>query len=126
MPPAALIEKTVTLLQGASIPVDSAPVQRGFDHGVFVPLMLAFAEASVPVYQVSVIRSSLSTLTVRGGGRERLEQLSMLSSYDAAVHTKMGKQLGPHACASPTSLPDCVSSNSLHSPSTAIAWHSSA
>lgn len=47
---------------------------RGFDHGVFVPLMLMYPDALVPVIQ-----------------------LSMLSSLDAEAHIKMGAALAPLA-----------------------------
>ena len=44
---------------------------RGWDHGVFVPLMLAFPKAEVPVVQ-----------------------LSLVSGLDPLLHLKMGKALG--------------------------------
>jgi len=43
---------------------------RGFDHGTFVPLMLAFPDAEIPVVQ-----------------------LSLLNSLDAAAHIKLGQAL---------------------------------
>ncbi len=43
---------------------------RGFDHGVFVPLLLMYPEASVPVIQ-----------------------LSLMSSLDPAAHIEMGKAI---------------------------------
>lgn len=43
---------------------------RGFDHGVFVPLLLMYPEATVPVVQVS-----------------------LLSSLDPAAHIEMGKAI---------------------------------
>lgn len=52
-----------------------APVQdsaRGFDHGTFIPLKVAFPEADVPVLQ-----------------------LSLLQSLDAAEHLRMGRALAP-------------------------------
>lgn len=45
---------------------------RGFDHGVFVPLKLAFPEAQVPVVQ-----------------------LSLFSSLDSKSHVELGKLLAP-------------------------------
>ena len=42
--------------------------ERGFDHGTFVPLKLAFPEANIPVLQ-----------------------LSLLASMDAKVHTRSSK-----------------------------------
>jgi len=45
---------------------------RGFDHGTFVPLMIAFPEAKIPVVQ-----------------------LSLVNSLDPATHLAMGKALEP-------------------------------
>lgn len=46
--------------------------ERGFDHGVFVPLMLMYPQADVPVIM-----------------------LSMKSDYDPAGHIKVGEALAP-------------------------------
>lgn len=46
--------------------------QRGFDHGVFVPLMLMYPQADVPVIM-----------------------LSMKSDYDPAEHIRLGEALAP-------------------------------
>lgn len=46
--------------------------QRGYDHGTFVPLMLMYPEANIPVVQVS-----------------------LLHSLDAAKHLELGKALAP-------------------------------
>jgi len=46
--------------------------ERGFDHGTFVPLMIAFPKADVPVVQ-----------------------LSLVCSLDPATHIAMGKALEP-------------------------------
>ena len=48
--------------------------QRGFDHGVFVPMLLMYPDASIPIIQ-----------------------LSMLSSLDPAAHIQMGAALRPLA-----------------------------
>jgi aromatic ring-opening dioxygenase catalytic subunit (LigB family) len=46
--------------------------QRGFDHGVFVPLKVAYPQADVPIVQVS-----------------------LLASRDAAEHIRVGQALAP-------------------------------
>jgi len=59
------------LLQAAGI--DSKDdEQRGFDHGVFVPLKVAFPEAAIPTFQ-----------------------LSLGSNLDAATHLRVGRALAP-------------------------------
>jgi aromatic ring-opening dioxygenase catalytic subunit (LigB family) len=45
---------------------------RGFDHGVFIPLKVAFPDANVPIVQVS-----------------------LLASMDAAEHIRIGQALAP-------------------------------
>ncbi|WP_367067112.1 class III extradiol ring-cleavage dioxygenase [Oryzisolibacter sp. LB2S] len=66
-----LADRVSDLLAGAGL----APQQdgaRGFDHGSFIPLMLAFPEADIPVLQ-----------------------LSLLQSLDAADHIRLGRALAP-------------------------------
>jgi aromatic ring-opening dioxygenase catalytic subunit (LigB family) len=55
--------------QGLEVRLDS---KRGFDHGTFVPLMLIYPEADIPVVQ-----------------------LSLLHSLDPAAHIAMGKAIAP-------------------------------
>ncbi len=61
------------LLTQAGLPCASHPA-RGFDHGVFVPLLVAFPQPSVPV-----------------------TQLSLLRSLDARQHLALGRALAPLA-----------------------------
>jgi len=46
--------------------------ERGFDHGVFIPLMLMYPQANIPCIQIS-----------------------LSSSLDAAIHVELGKALAP-------------------------------
>lgn len=54
---AAIAARIVELLTGAGIPVRT-DANRGFDHGVFIPFLLAFPDADIPVVPLS-IKSSL-------------------------------------------------------------------
>jgi aromatic ring-opening dioxygenase catalytic subunit (LigB family) len=59
------------LLAGAGIPA-RAEQERGFDHGVFIPLKVAYPQADVPTIQVS-----------------------MLAGLDPAAHLALGRALAP-------------------------------
>lgn len=59
------------LLANAGVKV-AEDAQRGFDHGVFVPLSLMYPDADVPILM-----------------------LSMKSSYDPAEHLRLGQALAP-------------------------------
>mmetsp|Transcript_2983 Transcript_2983/g.4903 ORF Transcript_2983/g.4903 Transcript_2983/m.4903 type:complete len:307 (+) Transcript_2983:59-979(+) len=67
----ALAKQIDGLLQGAGIKT-ATNSNRGWDHGVFVPMMLMFPDASVPIVM-----------------------LSCLASQDAAAHLAMGEALRP-------------------------------
>lgn len=66
-----LADRVVELLRAASIPV-AANDQRGFDHGVFVPLMLSVPDADIPTMQISLKRG-----------------------LDATFHLALGRALAP-------------------------------
>ena len=68
-----LAARIAELLATAGIEPSLDP-NRGFDHGVFIPLMLMYPDASIPVIQ-----------------------LSLLSSLDPAAHIAMGAALSPLA-----------------------------
>jgi len=51
----ALAASCVALLQDAGLTAREDP-QRGFDHGVFIPLKLVFPEADIPVVTLSLRR----------------------------------------------------------------------
>jgi 4,5-DOPA dioxygenase extradiol len=69
--PASLVSRVRSLLTDANFIV-SENSSRGFDHGVFVPLAVAFPRAEVPVLQVSLLRS-----------------------LDPAAHWELGRALAP-------------------------------
>lgn len=66
-----LANRVQHLLKSSNIPCDLDP-KRGFDHGVFVPLMIAFPKADIPVIT-----------------------LSLHKSFDPQLHLKMGEALRP-------------------------------
>jgi aromatic ring-opening dioxygenase catalytic subunit (LigB family) len=49
-----LATQVAALLERAGIPSATEP-ERGFDHGVFVPLLLGFPQADVPTLQLSLV-----------------------------------------------------------------------
>ncbi len=50
-----LAERTSALLQSAGIGAD-IDTQRGFDHGLFIPLMMMYPDADIPSIQLSLIK----------------------------------------------------------------------
>jgi aromatic ring-opening dioxygenase catalytic subunit (LigB family) len=66
-----LAARITGLLQQAGLPAQ-ANASRGFDHGVFIPLLLMFPSAQIPVVQLSLHRS-----------------------LDAQMHLQMGQALEP-------------------------------
>lgn len=67
-----LAQKIVQLLEVANIPAKIDPV-RGFDHGMFIPMMLMFPDADIPTVQVS-LNSNLDPQTQMNLG-QALEKL---------------------------------------------------
>lgn len=67
----SLASRIATLLQTNNIPckLDST---RGYDHGAYIPLLLAFPDAKIPVVQ-----------------------LSLVSSLDPELHIKIGEAIAP-------------------------------
>eukprot|EP00759_Apiculatamorpha_spiralis_P055246 PhF_6_TR7338/c0_g1_i1/m.11027 len=66
-----LAKKIEALMKARGLPVKINPT-RGYDHGVFVPLMVMFPEADIPVIPISI-----------------------LSNQDAAAHILLGEALAP-------------------------------
>lgn len=64
-------QRTVELLDGAGIAVRTDD-RRGFDHGTFVPLFVAWPDADVPVVQLSIRRD-----------------------FDPEFHVEVGRALAP-------------------------------
>jgi 4,5-DOPA dioxygenase extradiol len=58
-PSAAVIFEVAQALAAAGIP-HAEDAQRGYDHGVWIPLMLAFPKADVPVIQLSLRHGALA------------------------------------------------------------------
>lgn len=65
-----LARKIFHLLSEAGLPVEAA--ERGFDHGIFIPMKVAFPEAGIPIVQISLDRS-----------------------LDPATHLALGRALAP-------------------------------
>jgi aromatic ring-opening dioxygenase catalytic subunit (LigB family) len=63
----ALAARVLALLQAAGIAAHDDP-QRGFDHGVFIPLKVAFPDADVPIVTLSV-RADLDPAAHLAAGR---------------------------------------------------------
>lgn len=62
-----LAARAAALLESAGLPAAIDP-ERGFDHGVFVPLKMAFPHADVPVVQMS-LHASLDPAIQLAAGR---------------------------------------------------------
>ena len=62
----ALAEHCVSLLAGCDIDA-SIDMTRGLDHGVFIPLMVAFPDAEIPVIEMSIDRSLDPSLHLSAG-----------------------------------------------------------
>ena len=66
-----LADRVEALLRGVAFDVERE-TQRGWDHGVFIPMMVAFPEATLPILQ-----------------------LSMLETLDPGSHLRLGEALTP-------------------------------
>jgi aromatic ring-opening dioxygenase catalytic subunit (LigB family) len=61
-----LAARVAGLLKGAGLPAATSP-NRGYDHGVFVPLKVAFPEAQIPVVTLSLASSLDPALHIAAG-----------------------------------------------------------
>lgn len=62
----ALAARVANMLQSAGLPSATDPT-RGYDHGVFVPLKVAFPEAQIPVVTLSLDHSLDPALHIAAG-----------------------------------------------------------
>jgi len=70
-PDQGLVQRVQELLSGAGIKY-SVNAERGYDHGVFIPMMLIYPNANIPTIQLSLVKG-----------------------LDPEVHIKMGEALAP-------------------------------
>lgn len=70
-----LARRVAEILQDAGLPA-AVSETRGYDHGVFVPLKVAFPQAEIPVVTLSLVHD------MRGG-------------IDAEMHLRAGRALAP-------------------------------
>jgi aromatic ring-opening dioxygenase catalytic subunit (LigB family) len=78
----ALAERVHALLQQAGI-ASRLDLERGFDHGLFVPLLLMYPDAAIPCIQVSLSSSLDADLHLRIGramAALKMENLLVLGS----------------------------------------------
>jgi aromatic ring-opening dioxygenase catalytic subunit (LigB family) len=61
-----LAEQVIGLLRKSGVPA-AASFNRGFDHGVFVPLKVAFPAAQIPVVTLSLVQSLDPSLHIAAG-----------------------------------------------------------
>jgi aromatic ring-opening dioxygenase catalytic subunit (LigB family) len=76
-----LAHRVADLLGKAGLPAGISP-SRGFDHGVFVPLKVAFPEAKIPVVSLSLAVPRPKSPLTRGG-------------FDPELHLAAGRALAP-------------------------------
>lgn len=62
----ALAERITRLLDQASLP-SNQDTRRGFDHGMFIPMLLMFPQADIPVVQLSLVNSLDPSVHLQAG-----------------------------------------------------------
>ena len=61
-----LAEKVMNVLKSDGIPC-KPDVERGFDHGLFIPLLMMYPKADIPCFQVSLLHSLNESEHIRLG-----------------------------------------------------------
>jgi len=82
-PPGAplLADRVVSLLTDAGFGATRAQTRQGYDHGVFIPLMLSFPQADIPVVQLSLKHGLNAQEHVKAG-----QALSILRSEGVLIY----------------------------------------
>lgn len=82
-PPGAplLADRVVSLLTDAGFGATRAHTRQGYDHGVFIPLMLSFPQADIPVVQLSLKHGLNAQEHVKAG-----QALSILRSEGVLIY----------------------------------------
>jgi 4,5-DOPA dioxygenase extradiol len=67
--------------------------KRGYDHGVFIPLMIMYPKANVPVIQISILKSLNPEAHFRMGValRELKKQGFLIIGSGATIHGGFGQ-----------------------------------
>lgn len=80
-------------LKGEGINLKS-DLKRGYDHGVFIPLMLMYPKANVPIIQISLLKSLSPEAHYRMGVALRglKKEGFLILGSGASVHGGFGKQ----------------------------------
>eukprot|EP01040_Poterioochromonas_malhamensis_P010208 gene10208-11103_t len=88
-------DRAFQLLQAAGIPAKK--VNRGFDHGTFMPLLVSFPEAKIPVVQLSLKEGLDSAEHFRLGEilRPLREEGVLIIGSGSFTHSNGGMSQGP-------------------------------
>ncbi len=85
----ALAERVMALLKKNDIP-SRIETERGFDHGVFIPLKLMYPDADIPVVQLSLLRGldAASHITLGNALRELLQENILIVGSGFSFHNQ--------------------------------------
>jgi aromatic ring-opening dioxygenase catalytic subunit (LigB family) len=123
---AELADQIVKMLTAAGI-ASASTAQRGFDHGMFIPLKLIFPEANIPVVQLS-LHNSLSPIQHLDAGRalETLRDQDVLIIGSGMSFHNMraygNPQFGPVSDAFDAWLTTAIESNSPERHRLLVNW----